>query len=135
MQQLKIPQSQFVTPNNMVAGEWLVFLNELIRLGNLIISSDTIKKGNNAEFASIEQSFVSFDIAASNSQEVAQVALITPSDDVVPQTPIYAKIDAQSVDNVPLQITYEESSSDNPYAQLSAIEQQLYDQQIWNLTV
>ena len=135
MQQLKIPQSQFVTPNNMVAGEWLVFLNELIRLGNLIISSDTIEKGNNAEFASIEQSFVSFDIAASNSQEVAQVALITPSDDVVPQTPIYANTDTQSVDNVPLQITHEESSSDNPYAQMSAIEQQLYDQQIWNLTV
>lgn len=135
MQQLKIPQSQFVTPNNMVAGEWLVFLNELIRLGNLIISSDTIKKGNNAEFASIGQSFVSFDMTASNSQEVAQVALITQSDDVVPQTPIYANTDAQSVDNVPLQITHEESSGDNPYAQMSAIEQQLYDQQIWNLTV
>lgn len=123
MQQLKIPQSQFVTPNNMVAGEWLVFLNELIRLGNLIISSDTIKKGNNAEFASIEQSFVSFDIATANSQEVAQVALITPSDDVVPQTPIYANTD----ENI--------ATGDNPYAQLSAIEQQLYDQQIWNLTV
>lgn len=135
MQHLKIPQSQFVTPNNMVAGEWLVFLNELIRLGNLIISSDTIEKGNNAEFASIEQSFVSFDMTTSNNQEVAQVALITPSDDVVPQTPIYANTDAQSVDNVPLQITHEESSCDNPYAQLSAIEQQLYDQQIWNLTV
>lgn len=123
MQQLKIPQSQFVTPNNMVAGEWLVFLNELIRLGNLIISSDTIEKGNNAEVASIEQSFVSFDIAASNSQEVAQVALITPSDDVVPQTPIYANTDENS------------ATGDNPYAQMSAIEQQLYDQQIWNLTV
>lgn len=123
MQQLKIPQSQFVTPNNMVAGEWLVFLNELIRLGNLIISSDTIEKGNNAEFASIEQSFVSFDMTASNNQEVAQVALITPSDDVVPQTPIYANTDENS------------ATGDNPYAQMSAIEQQLYDQQIWNLTV
>ena len=123
MQQLKIPQSQFVTPNNMVAGEWLVFLNELIRLGNLIISSDTIKKGNDAEFASIEQSFVSLDMAVSNNQEVAQVALITPSDDVVPQTPIYANTDENS------------ATGDNPYAQLSAIEQQLYDQQIWNLTV
>lgn len=123
MQQLKIPQSQFVTPNNMVAGEWLVFLNELIRLGNLIISSDTIEKGNNAEFASIEQSFVSLDMAVSNNQEVAQVALITPSDDVVPQTPIYANIDENS------------ATGDNPYAQMSAIEQQLYDQQIWNLTV
>ena len=123
MQQLKIPQSQFVTPNNMVAGEWLVFLNELIRLGNLIISSDTIEKGNNAEFASIEQSFVSFDMTASNNQEVAQVALITPSDDVVPQTVIYANTDENS------------ATGDNPYAQMSAIEQQLYDQQIWNLTV
>ena len=123
MQQLKIPQSQFVTPNNMVAGEWLVFLNELIRLGNLIISSDTIKKSNDAEFASIEQSFVSLDMTASNSQEVAQVALISPSDDVVPQTPIYANTDENS------------ATGDNPYAQMSAIEQQLYDQQIWNLTV
>lgn len=123
MQQLKIPQSQFVTPNNMVAGEWLVFLNELIRLGNLIISSDTIKKGNDAEFASIEQSFVSLDMAVSNNQEVAQVALITPSDDVVPQTPIYANTDENS------------ATGDNSYAQMSAIEQQLYDQQIWNLTV
>lgn len=123
MQQLKIPQSQFVTPNNMVAGEWLVFLNELIRLGNLIISSDTIKKSNDAEFASIEQSFVSLDMTASNNQEVAQVALITPSDDVVPQTPIYANTDENS------------ATGDNPYAQMSAIEQQLYDQQIWNLTV
>ena len=123
MQQLKIPQSQFVTPNNMVAGEWLVFLNELIRLGNLIISSDTIKKGNDAEFAIIEQSFVSLDMAVSNNQEVAQVALTTPSDDVVPQTPIYANTDENS------------ATGDNPYAQLSAIEQQLYDQQIWNLTV
>ena len=123
MQQLKIPQSQFVTPNNMVAAEWLVFLNELIRLGNLIISSDTIEKSNNAEFASIEQSFVSLDIAASNNQEVVQVALITPSDDVVPQTPIYANTDENS------------ATGDNPYAQMSAIEQQLYDQQIWNLTV
>lgn len=124
MQQLKIPQSQFVTPNNMVAGEWLVFLNELIRLGNLIISSDTIKKGDNAEFASIEQnSLIGFDIATANSQEVDQVALITPSDDVVPQTTIYANTDENS------------ATGDNPYAQLSAIEQQLYDQQIWNLTV
>ena len=124
MQQLKIPQSQFVTPNNMVAGEWLVFLNELIRLGNLIISSDTIKKGDNAEFASIEQnSLIGFDIATANSQEVDQVALITPSDDVVPQTPIYANTDENS------------TTGDNPYAQMSAIEQQLYDQQIWNLTV
>ena len=42
MQQLKLPQSPFVTPNFMVAGEWLVFLNEFIRLLNLLTSSGTI---------------------------------------------------------------------------------------------
>ena len=53
MQKLKIPQSQMIAANGFVTQEWLVFINELIRLNNNVISSGTIEKGDDADVLGI----------------------------------------------------------------------------------
>lgn len=122
MQQLKLPQSPFVTPNFMVAGEWLVFLNEFIRLLNLLISSGTIDAAQEAiDLASTTRITMDF---------------INAQDDASQAGVVHLSInDYEDISQVGLVMQNEEPKVDTPYAQLSAIEQQLYDQQIWNLTV
>lgn len=122
MQQLKLPQSPFVTPNFMVAGEWLVFLNEFIRLLNLLISSGTIDAAQEAiDLASTTRVTMDFIHAQDDASQAGVVHLSVN--------------DYEDISQVGLVMQNEEPKVDTPYAQLSAIEQQLYDQQIWNLTV
>ena len=44
MQTLMIPQSPIADNRGQVTQEWLVFMNELIRLNNTVISSDVLIK-------------------------------------------------------------------------------------------
>ena len=119
MQKLKIPQSQMIAANGFVTQEWLVFINELIRLNNNVISSGTIEKGDNADILGIG------------------VSSITPylDNDVLSTYAAPVIMPDEQINNVTLNTSYDEPDENNPYALMSAIEQQLYDQQIWGLNV
>lgn len=119
MQQLKIPQSQMVAANGFVTQEWLVFINELMRLNNNVISSGTIEKGDDADILSIG---------------VASIAPYLNSDELSTYVAPVIMPDEQ-INNVALSMSHDEPTENNPYALISAIEQQLYDQQIWGLNV
>ena len=119
MQQLKIPQSQMVAANGFVTQEWLVFINELMRLNNNVISSDVVDKADDNDeltITSLMQPSVSI---PENDELTTYVTPIIEQDEVIQNTAI--------------QITQDDQQQDNPYALISSIEQQLYDQQIWSL--
>ena len=121
MQQLKIPQSPIVTANGSITNEWLVFINELSRLNNRAIDSDTIEKANDAQFNSVGQtSFIGWDMAA-DSDSSAYITINTQDDEFI--------------EVVPLQQQADENIADNPYALLNAIEQRVHEQEIWGLIV
>ena len=121
MQQLKIPQSPIVTANGLITHEWLVFINELSRLNNRAIGSDTIEKANDAQFNSVGQtSFIGLDMATDSDSDIS-TTINTQADEVVEVVPLQQKVD--------------EHLADNPYALLNAIEQRVYEQQIWGLIV
>lgn len=145
MQPLKIPQSQIIGINGMMAGEWLVFINEFIRLCNAVITSDTINKADDAEqnslgYASIattKNDDVSTYVAlasAVNDEPIDSVAVVITNDEPIENVAVTAN-QGEHVDNTPLVIQQNEQVQDNPYALISAIEQQQYEQQLWSLTV
>ena len=119
MQKLKIPQSQMVAANGFIAQEWLVFINELIRLSNNVISSGTIEKGNDADTLGIGVSSIAPYL--NNDVLSTYVAPVVTQD--------------EQINNVALNTSHDEPAENNPYALMSAIDQQLYDQQIWGLNV
>lgn len=119
MQQLMIPQSPIVDSRGMMTQEWLVFTNELIRLSNQVISSDVVDKADGNEDLVIEG--------------LKQSSIYMPESDEL--TTYVAPIIKQDepIQNTSIQITQDDQQQDNPYALISAIEQKLYDQQIWGL--
>lgn len=119
MQTLNIPQSPIVDNRGLITQEWLVFMNELIRLSNQVISSDVIDKADGNDDIIIEGLRLS-SIAMPESDELSTyVAPIIQQD--------------EAIQNTAIQITQDNQQQDNPYALISSIEQQLYDQQIWGL--
>lgn len=131
MQPLKIPQSQIISGNGMMASEWLVFINEFIRLCNAVITSGTISKAEDAEFNSVQQVAT----ATHESNEISTyVAPIIARDEVIDSVPILVSRD-EPIINTAIIMQHDEQPLDNPYALLSAIKQQQYEQQLWSLTV
>lgn len=119
MQQLMIPKSPIVDGRGQITQEWLVFMNELIRLSNQVISSDVVDKAKDSSDLIIEGLRLS-SIAMPESDELSTyVAPVIQQDEVIQNTAI--------------QVTHDDQQQDNPYALISSIEQQLYDQQIWGL--
>lgn len=120
MQTLMIPQSPIVDNRGQVTQEWLVFMNELIRLSNNVISSDVVDKADNTDEIIIEG--------------LKQSSIIVPVDDEMATyvTPVIEN--DEPISNVSLVASNEELPQDNPYALMAAIKQQQYDQQIWSLT-
>jgi len=132
MQQLKIPQSQMVAANGFVTQEWLVFINELMRLNNNVISSGTIEKGDDADVLGIGVSSIAPYL--DNDVLSTYVAPVITQDEKINNVAL-ALVQDEPINNVALNMSYDEQPQDNPYALMSAIEQQLYEQQIWSLTV
>ena len=119
MQTLNIPQSAIVDSRGLITQEWLVFMNELIRLSNQVISSDVIDKADDTDDIIIESLRLS-SIAMPESDELTTyVAPVIQQDEVIQHTAV--------------QMMHDDQQQDNPYALISSIEQQLYDQQIWGL--
>lgn len=119
MQTLMIPQSPIVDSRGMMMQEWLVFTNELIRLSNQVISSDVVDKANGNEALIIEG--------------LKQSSIIMPNDDEMSTYVAPVVIQDEPIENVAPVINNEELPQDNPYALMSAIEQQQYDQELWSL--
>lgn len=145
MQPLKIPQSPMVTGKGVMASEWLVFINEFIRLCNAVIVSDTINKANDSEqnslsytsIALVSNDYESIHVAlpASINELVGSVAsVVVGNDDAVQNVAVVINQDDR-IDNTSLLNPHDEQLPDNPYALLSAIKQQQYEQQIWSLNV
>lgn len=132
MQKLKIPQSQMVAANGFIAQEWLVFINELIRLSNNVISSGTIEKGNDADVLSIGVSSITPYL--DNDVLSTYVAPVITQDEQINNVAL-ALVQDEPINNVALNVGHDEPTENNPYALMSAIEQQIYDQQIWGLNV
>lgn len=132
MQTLKIPQSPIVTPQGLITQEWLVFVNELIRLNNRVISSGTIDKGDDADVLGIGVS----SIAPYLDSDVLStyVAPVITQDEQISNVAL-ALVQDEPIQNTAIQITQDDQPQNNPYALMSAIEQQQYEQQIWSLTV
>lgn len=119
MQQLMIPQSPIADNRGQVTQEWLVFINELIRLSNQVISSDVVDKADDNDDLTIDSLKQPVVYIPDNSELSTYVAPIIQQD--------------ESIQNTPIQITQDDQQQDNPYALISAIERKLYDQQIWEL--
>lgn len=119
MQTLMIPQSPIVDNRGLITQEWLVFMNELIRLSNTVISSDAVNKADDNDELTITS--------------LAQPSVYTPENYELTTyvTPIIEQDEV--IQNTAIQITQDDQQQDNPYALISSIEQQLYDQQIWSL--
>lgn len=132
MQTLMIPQSPIADNRGQVTQEWLVFINELIRLSNNVISSGTIEKGDDAGILSIGVS--SIRPYLDNDLLSSYVAPVITQDEQITNVAL-ALVQDEPINNVALNMSYDEQPKDNPYALISAIEQQLYDQQIWGLNV
>lgn len=121
MQQLMIPQSPIVDGRGLVTQEWLVFINELIRLSNQVISSDVIDKADGNDELIIE-GLKQSSIVMQNNDELATYVAPTIIQD-------------EPISSVTITANREELPQDNPYALISAIEQYQYEQQLWSLTV
>lgn len=119
MQQLMIPQSLIVDSRGMMTQEWLVFINELIRLSNQVISSEVVDKAGNNDDLTIDSLKQPVVYMPDNYELSTYVAPVIPQD--------------EPMQNTSIQITQDDQQQDNPYALISAIEQKLYDQQIWEL--
>lgn len=132
MQQLQIPQSPMVAPNGFVTQEWLVFINELMRLNNNVISSDVVDVVNESELTSIAASNIApyFEESALSTY----VAPVITQDEQINNIAL-ALVQDEPISNVQLHMNHDEPIDTNPYALMSAIEQQQYEQQIWSLTV
>jgi len=132
MQKLKIPQSQMVAANGFVTQEWLVFINELMRLNNNVISSGTIEKGDDSDILSI--GVASIAPYLNNDELSTYVAPVVMPDEQINNVAL-ALVQDEPINNVQLHMNHDEPIDTNPYALMSAIEQQQYEQQIWSLTV
>lgn len=119
MQQLMIPQSPIVNQQGQITQEWLVFMNELIRLSNQVISSDVVDKADGTDEAIIEG--------------LRQSNIIVPEDDEMTTYVMPFVEQDEVIQNTPVQITQDDQHQDNPYALISTIEQKIHDQQIWSL--
>lgn len=129
MQTLMIPQSPIVDSRGMMPSEWLVFFNEFIRLSNLVISSDTINQA--ADAAMIASGFrYTVDVER---DEIIQNVTVTANSKSKIENVALAITQDEVIQNTAIQITQDDQQQDNPYALISSIEQQLYDQQIWSL--
>lgn len=132
MQTLMIPQSPIVDNRGLITQEWLVFMNELIRLSNTVISSDVVNKADDNDeliITSLAQPSV---YTPENYELTTYVAPIIEQDEVIQNTPLSIAQD-EPIQSTSIQITQDDQTQDNPYALISSIEQQLYDQQIWSL--
>lgn len=145
MQELKIPQSQIIATNGMMATEWLVFINEFIRLSNAVIASNTISKADAAEFNSVGQAVITgFDAddeistylppMVAYDEQINNIAIDAVRDEQINNVAMVLGHD-ERIDNTTVLISNDDLLPDNPYALLTAIGQQQYEQQIWSLTV
>lgn len=132
MQTLKIPQSPIVNQQGLITQEWLVFINELIRLNNRVISSGTIEKGDDADILGIGVSSITHYL--DNDLLSTYVAPVITQDEQINNVAL-ALVQDEPINSVSLNMNHDDQSQDNPYALISSIEQQLYDQQIWGLNV
>lgn len=132
MQQLNIPQSPIVDNRGQITQEWLVFMNELIRLSNNVISSDVVDKADDTDEIIIEGLKQSNVIVPEDIQMSTYVAPITMQYETVGDVAISISHD-ETMQSTPVQIAQDDQQQDNPYALISSIEQQIHDQQIWSL--
>lgn len=129
MQPLKIPQSPMIARNGMMASEWLVFINEFIRLCNMIITDDII---NQALEAAIIASGFRYSTDVNYDETIQNVTMTTAAETQI-ETVALAIAQDVIIDHTAVVIQQDDQQQDNPYALISSIEQQLYDQQIWSL--
>lgn len=134
MQTLMIPQSPIVNQQGIITQEWLVFMNELIRLSNQVISSDVIDKADGNEEMVIEGFKQSSIIAPSDDEVSTYVAPTIIHEEPIENVSLNIVQD-EPINNVALVINSDELPQDNPYALMAAIKQQQYDQEIWSLNV
>ena len=118
--------------NGFVTQEWLVFINELIRLNNNVISSGTVDKSNDADVLSIGVSSIAPYI--NNDELSTYVAPVITQDEQINNVALALAPD-EPINNVALNMSHDEPTENNPYALISSIERQIYDQQIWGLNV
>ena len=131
MQSLKIPQSPMISGNGLMAGEWLVFMNEFIRLCNNVITSDTI---NQAASAALIASGFRYAVDFERDETIQNVAISAYADAQIEAAALAIAKD-ETINQTSIVVQPDDQPQNNPYALMSAIEQQLYEQQIWSLTV
>lgn len=132
MQQLMIPQSPIVDNRGQITQEWLVFMNELIRLSNNVISSEVIDKADGTDEAIIEGLRQSSIIVPEDDEMATYVMPFVEQDAPIDNVAIPSNSD-ETIQNTPVQIVQDNQNQDNPYALISTIEQKIHDQQIWSL--
>ena len=129
MQTLMIPQSPMIGGNGLMAGEWLVFMNEFIRLCNNVIISDAI---NQAASAALIASGFRYAVDFERDETIQNVAISAYADAQIEAVALTVAKD-ETIDQASIVVQPDDQQQDNPYALISSIEQQLYDQQIWSL--
>lgn len=132
MQQLMIPQSPIVDNRGQITQEWLVFMNELIRLSNNVISSEVVDKADGTDEAIIEGLRQSSIIVPEDDEMTTYVMSFVEQDVPIDNVATPSNSD-ETIQNTPVQIVQDNQNQDNPYALISTIEQKIHDQQIWSL--